>query len=94
MEESKQESNKPTLKSKNILNLLKSNAKLLRQLRCEEDPQNLLRSYDRETMNRKLTGFLRQDNGVPGMPNNYWRQKFLAEDTFIAINGFLNKSQN
>ena len=94
MEESKQESNKPTHKSKNLLDLLKSNAKLLRQLRCEEDPHDLLRSYDRETMDRKLNGFLKQDNGVPGLNNSYWRQKSLVEDTFIALNGFLHKSEN
>ena len=94
MEKSKSESNKPTPKSKQLLNLLKSNAKLLRQLRCEEDPQNLLRSYDRETMDRKLKGFLNQDNGVQGLKNGHWRQKSLVEDTFIALNGFLKKSEN
>ena len=55
MEESKQASNKSRLKSSQLLNLLKSNAKLLRELRCKEDPQDLLRSYDRETMDRKLS---------------------------------------
>ena len=94
MEKSKSESNKPTPKSKPLLNLLKSNAKLLRQLRCQEDPQNLLRSYDRKTMDRKLNGFLKQDNGVPGIQNGQWRQKSLVEDTFIALNGFLHKSEN
>ena len=94
MEESKQESNKPTHKSNKLLDLLKSNAKLLRKLRCEEDPQNLLRNYDRETMDRRLNGFLKQDNGVPGLNNSYWRQRSLAEDTFIALNGFLHKSEN
>ncbi len=94
MEESKQASNKSRLKSSQLLNLLKSNAKLLRELRCKEDPQDLLRSYDRETMDRKLNGFLKQDNGIPGMQNGYGRHKSLVEDTFIALNGFLHKSEN
>jgi len=94
MEESKQASNKSRLKSSQLLNLLKSNAKLLRELRCKEDPQDLLRSYDRETMDRKLNGFLKQDNGITETKNGYWREKSLVEDTFIALNGFLYKNQN
>ena len=94
MEKSKQVLNESSSKRRELLNLLKSNAKLLRELRCQEDPQNLLLSYDRKTMDRKLNGFLKQDNGITETKNGYWREKSLVEDTFIALNGFLYKNQN
>lgn len=94
MAKSKKESNQPESQVDKLVNLLKSNASLLRKLRCEEDPETLLRSYARRTMNHKLHGFLKQDTKLPGENNERWRYRTLAEETYIALNSFLHKTSN
>lgn len=94
MAQSQQEPNQSQSKSKNLVKLLQSNARLLSKLRFQEDPQILLRSYDSKTMNHKLCGFLEQDRLVPGLQNEQWRHRLLAEETFIALNSFLHRNHN
>ena len=65
MEESKQESNKPTHKSNKLLDLLKSNAKLLWKVEMRGGSSKSFKEHDRETMDRKLNGFLRKTTEYP-----------------------------
>lgn len=94
MAKSKKESNQLESQIDKLVNLLKSNASLLRKLRCEEDPETLLRSYASKTMNHKLHGFLKHDTKLPSDDYQRWRYRALAEETYIALNSFLHKTSN